>query len=359
MKFSDDEIRKAADRLRPFLAKILASKEDEYALIQASKDEVLARFQPIFSLQNIPSLTLEDYRSFLIFNNNRHWKSLQRMGPYHTADMKLLRKALGILLDENRPIKERLDLLLPPSGPMVPRFGAATITPIMLIAYPDKYGVLNKPAEDGLRAINLWPEFKQGAAFSEKYLEANQIYLALIKVLGIDLWTLDNIWWAILLDNISIQEKDTSIPESPDELERETQEIQRFGLERSLQDFLRDNWDRIPQLNDWSLYEEDGDQVGFEFNTNKIGRIDLLAHHKREPRWLVIELKRDQGSDQTVGQVLRYMGWVDKHLKKTGEDVQGLIICQSLDTGLQYALGHAMNVTSLLYEVQFSLREPK
>src|SRR5262249_35976603 len=31
-------------------------------------------------------------------------------------------------------------------------------------------------------------------------------------------------------------------------------------------------------------------------------------------RWLVIELKREQSTGQTVGQLLRYVGWVRRHL---------------------------------------------
>lgn len=40
----------------------------------------------------------------------------------------------------------------------------------------------------------------------------------------------------------------------------------------------------------------------------------------------MIELKRDKSSDAVVGQILRYMGWVQKHLAENGELVSGLII---------------------------------
>jgi RecB family endonuclease NucS len=36
-----------------------------------------------------------------------------------------------------------------------------------------------------------------------------------------------------------------------------------------------------------------------------IGPVDILAVHKKQPRFLVVELKRNQTSDQTVGKVLR------------------------------------------------------
>jgi RecB family endonuclease NucS len=70
-----------------------------------------------------------------------------------------------------------------------------------------------------------------------------------------------------------------------------------------LHEFLRDNWERIPDFKEWSLYEENGDIVGYEYNTGEVGRIDLLARHKTDPRWLIIELKREQGTDETLDQV--------------------------------------------------------
>ncbi len=128
----------------------------------------------------------------------------------------------------------------------------------------------------------------------------------------------------------------------------------RFGLERHLQDFLRDNWEQTELGKEWALYGEPGDDYpGYEYQTD-VGRIDLLARHKIDPRWLVIELKRGQTSDQTVGQVLRYMGWVNHHLAEPGDTVEGLIVAREL-TGSLYALEMQPAVAPNLYEVEFRL----
>src|SRR3972149_6261592 len=73
---------------------------------------------------------------------------------------------------------------------------------------------------------------------------------------------------------------------------------------------------------------------------------------------LVIELKRNQSSDDTVGQVQRYMGWVTEHIAKKGETVNGLIVSREKDEKLKYALMYANNVELMLYEVYFNLRYP-
>ena len=72
---------------------------------------------------------------------------------------------------------------------------------------------------------------------------------------------------------------------------------------------------------------------------------------------MIIELKRDQTSDQTIGQVLRYMGWVRKHLAQDNESVEGLIIARSSDEKLEYALAEVNSVNFMMYEVKFYLKK--
>lgn len=361
MQISKEAIHLAAAELRPILESANAGTGD-IADIFSSRDVVLARFQPIFALEHIPQLTTDEFLSFLIGKNNRHWSGLHRKGPQITTDMKLLRKALSILLDESQSLEKRLDTLRPLKKPsMVRALGRAFITPILMVAYPDKYGVMNNPSTEGARLLNVLPKFKGNDPFSQKYIEFNNMLLALAKELNIDLWTLDALWWGLIRE----KNRDTSSLEllttDDNSLEEDTAISDgsgRFVLEKYLQEFMRDNWDSIPELKNWKLYEEDDEIVGFEYNTNSIGRIDLLAHHITENKWLVIELKRNQSSDDTVGQVQRYMGWVFENLAKKGDAVRGLIVSREKDDKLKYALMYANNVEVMLYEVNFKLRYP-
>jgi hypothetical protein len=50
----------------------------------------------------------------------------------------------------------------------------------------------------------------------------------------------------------------------------------------------------------------------------------------------VIELKRDRVPDKTIGQILRYMGWIKQNLT-TGGKVRGIIVGQRLSDKLIYA----------------------
>ncbi|MGD8719879.1 MAG: endonuclease NucS [Candidatus Zixiibacteriota bacterium] len=332
----------ALGRLRGSAATL---KEGSYAFdfCIVYHDSVLARFQPIFELNHLDGLTEDEFRSFLILNNNHHWSGLHRHGPKMCADMRKLRKALKNLLDESKPIEERMDKA---TGD-VKGMGKAVATAILIVAYPEKYGVWNSTSENGLRNVGLWPEFEGGETIGEKYARVNEVLLTLAADIGIDLWALDTLWW-------DMDEEAGIILDGPGTVGGE--EV-RFGLERHLHDFLYDNWENTELGKEWEVYSEEGDDAGYEYPTG-IGKIDILARHRSKPRWLVVELKRGQSSDATVGQVLRYIGWVKGKMASAGEEVRGLVIAHEADDKIKYALNAVDGVYLMLYEVEFKLVNP-
>ncbi len=269
------------------------------------------------------------------------------------SDMTKLRRGLSALLAEDRPLASRLD----GATNDIYGMGKNVASAILLVAHPDKYGVWNNRSEARMKRLGVWPDFERGESFGNRYVKVNQVLLRLRDALGMDLWTLDGLWW--FLDQNDLSEPD---PESSDMLALAgegsaltAKTSQQFGLERHLHQFLRDNWDHIELSKNWAIYSEPGDlEAGYEYPCD-VGRIDLLVRHKREGRWLVIELKREQSTDQTIGQLLRYIGWVKRHLAGKDEPVQGLIICREADKTLQYALDAVPNVEVQSYEVEFRL----
>jgi hypothetical protein len=310
------------------------------------QSEVLARFQPVFDFDHLPNLQEEEFRAFLLHKNNHHWTGLHRLGGKICEDVPLLREALQILLDEGLPLSERF------TGAVerVKGLGKAIASPILMVAYPDKYGVWNNTSEGAMRELEVFPDFERGTSTGEKYEAINRTLLRLADEVGVDLWTLDALFWWYL-------EKGEDVESEP--LETDVESTQRFGLERHLHEFMVDNWQSLSLASDWEIFEQDGDPLaGREYPTD-IGRIDILAKHKTQPEWLIVELKRDQTSDQTVGQVLRYKGFVQKHLANKGESVRGLIIAHRLDPKIGYALEAVQDVALMLYEVDFRLIEPE
>ena len=340
----------AIGQLRECLARLQSTPT--YRDIVQPGDVVFARFRPVFSTEHIAELTEDEFRSFLLFENNHHWTGLHRQGPRICADLPRLREALALLLDESRPVESRLDTVVG----RITGMGKAIATAILLVGYPDKYGVWNRTSQAGMLQLGVWPSFDRGDSIGHQYGKINQILLQLRDALGTDLWTLDAIWWALNQDEFATSET----PEGVVTQAPEAAQVRgpRFGLERHLHEFLRDNWNHLDLGRDWALHSEPGDEeAGYEY-VCPIGRIDLLAKHRTEPKWLVIELKRNLSSDQVVGQVLRYMGWVQRHLAQPGEQVAGMVISHDADDSIRYALSAVANIELRLYEVEFRLKEP-
>jgi hypothetical protein len=124
-----------------------------------------------------------------------------------------------------------------------------------------------------------------------------------------------------------------------------------FDFEKDLQKYLNSNWSEIPLFEGWKLQKKDAFREG-GYNTGVVGEIDLLARHREEHRWLVIELKRHQGSDETIGQILRYMGWVKENLLGIDGKVEGLIICEVADENVRYALKCVSGVNLKIYSFE-------
>ena len=346
------DYREAVGTLKDILNK---ADQDEFLrnLIQA-KDQVLSRYQEVFTLAGIAQLEAEDFREFLMFKNNQHWTGLQRLGPPILSNIKALRAALQDLINEEIPVAQRLNDLLPGGKAKVRKLGKAVLTPILLITHPKKYGVWNGTSEGAMKALQLWPDFQHGLSLGDRYVQLNDLFLRLANDLSTDLWTLDALWWKV---NNPELEEDIEAIEGTETISSVTN---KFGLERHLQDFLLENWEQTQLNQEWELVEEGGDIKGYGYERpTDIGKIDLLAKHKTEGRWLVIELKRAQTSDDTVGQVARYMGWVKKNLASSMDKVEGLIIALDDDQKLKYALEVVPDIRFLRYQVEFKLVESK
>ncbi len=127
-----------------------------------------------------------------------------------------------------------------------------------------------------------------------------------------------------------------------------------FYMEKQLEDFLIQNWDNTHLSNDLELIFEDGEIKSQQYSTG-VGPIDILARNKHNHSHTVIELKKGQTSDDTVGQVARYMGWVKSHLRDP--EVNGLIIAKGIDRKLRYAIEglEGDNISLWTYNIDFQL----
>lgn len=177
----------------PFDLKKALSLPDIHHSI-ARRDEVLSRFGSLF--RDPSSLTAQDYHDFLSIKHNHHWSGLERLGRPAAEDMDNLRAAVSILVNEATPLSERFDTALS----MVDGVGPATLSPMLLLAYPDRYGVWNGTSEPEMRDHGIWPTFPYAASPGKKYEIINSVLINLSEELEVDLWTLDALWWVSKLE---------------------------------------------------------------------------------------------------------------------------------------------------------------
>lgn len=328
-----------------------------------AEQEVITRYGELFHPKHIDGLTVEDFKSFLLFRNNRHWSGINRTGNLITIDTARLREALKTLLDESQPLKKRLNVLFPPNKPTnyIKGMGKAIATPILLVVYPHKYGVWNEPSQQGLKQLNLLPQFVRGASFADKYLKINTALNNLARQYNLSLWQVDGVLGELtnagpsIINPAAIRNVEASEAEQIEEA-TETE----FGLEAHLEDFIIENWDNLELGKNYMLLDNDGDMISKQYQTD-VGPIDILARSKDQKEWLVIELKKGRSGDQVIGQIQRYMGWIWRNRINSGdgERVKGLIILKNTDKKLEYALEVAKDIELMTYTVNFSLKKSK
>jgi len=90
-----------------------------------------------------------------------------------------------------------------------------------------------------------------------------------------------------------------------------------------------------------------------KYRTDEVGEIDLLLKSANDDIY-VIELKK-AGTDKTVGQICRYMGWVRHRLAKDNQRVRGIIVTQDYDYRLSYAASVVNDLTVKRIQISFNI----
>lgn len=124
---------------------------------------------------------------------------------------------------------------------------------------------------------------------------------------------------------------------------------QGFALESQLRDFLAHNLGVLePGLR---LYEEEG-KSGIEYPVDG-GRIDVLAVDQ-VGKHVAIELKLSRGRNRALGQLLYYMGWLDRHFPNP--PCRGMIIAEEITEDLRTAVARVPGVSLYEYKVSMTVQ---
>jgi Endonuclease NucS C-terminal domain len=166
------------------------------------------------------------------------------------------------------------------------------------------------------------------------------------------LWVPDSDPQPLYKDDIETQElagAESGTARDGREDEPSVEAAREFAFERDLRNYLVKNLGLIePGLR---LYEEEG-ITGVEFDAG--GRfIDILAVDK-DGHYVVVELKVSRGYDRVVGQLLRYMTWVEQNME-TSKPVRGVIVANEITPDLKLACSRVHDLRLIEYEMSFKL----
>jgi len=330
----------------------------------ATQKAALEKYGNFFRPDNLPNITEEEFRGFLVIENNQHWTGIHRH-PSIYSDMGRLRKALAVLLDEKQSIQERLDNITDKNGPLyIKGLGRAVLTPILMCVYPEKYAVYNRISEEGLTRLGL-NRTKANDSFGKRYVAINEACHQIADQINQSLCLVD-VMFSLMVHGSSspLADPATFVGKSGTDgaVESESAPIITpagesflFPLEKYLEDFIVSNWEKTVFGKTLALHVED-DEIATQYSTD-LGPIDILARDKSNHDWVVIELKKGKSSDAVVGQLLRYMGWVKKHRATGSENVRGIIVTSAPDDRIKYAMLVSPSVSFYTYKVSFDLVE--
>lgn len=130
----------------------------------------------------------------------------------------------------------------------------------------------------------------------------------------------------------------------PDHSTQTTPQVSAKGAKRPLAEI---------NLEDFVIQQLDMIEPGLRLEERQLptpaGRLDLLCRDANGS-YVVVELKRTQGSDQVMGQILRYMGWLKETHPK--EKVRGIVVVGRKDQALSYAASAVSDVQVKEFKLQ-------
>ena len=344
----------------------LVKKTNDSPSVEERRKLGFDEYGDLFKTSNIEEMDIEKFRKFFNYKENQHWGGLNQNITLLISNPKNLKESLKILLDEHKPISERIDRILDASGESkVKGYGLARISAILHYAHPDKYGAYNNVSLEGLSKIgenpkdinHRWNSLTKG----ERYNLVNQRLLELSKTYNISLWAIDWVWWD-LVNNFSDGTTEEDESDETTFSKKTEDEKYRFALEKHLEEFLVENWEHTSLYKDLQLdilKDEDSDvSIGVQYRLLNGKKIDILCKNRKTNGFTVVELKRGGTSTDVVGQIKLYMGWLKKNFAN-GKTVDGIIIAREYSEDLKYALIDEKNIQLLTFKIEFELNNEK
>jgi hypothetical protein len=261
---------------------------------------------------------------------------------YRNNTIEVFNQKLRELYFGNSPFSQKVNEFFKLDG-----IGMQTLSQLLVALDSRKYPLITSQTKDVLeldaqqeqKALEIALK-KFEIVDSQQYLDLTLDYLAdfvifeqIKELTNLEKYTSVNniIWFANKEDKVGPEEA----------LEQYTS----FTIEKDLKEYLAKN----PHLLEKGLK-----MIGKEFPTKEVGNIDLLLVDNKGYD-VVVELKKGRASDDVVGQISRYMGWV---IKNRNKKTRGIIVVNEPDQRLDYSiLPFGGSIKIKYYRVKFDLTD--
>ena len=279
-----------------------------------------------------------------LYETNKRWfgqlLTMPNRNLIFESSLEKINKWFETLLFSNKSLDSILEYCLKENRIKGASHGLATL--LLYIKNPKSYNICLPKIQEGLRRIGRLQNHKP-SDFIKYYESFNKEVIELRNRFNFQPEEMD---W--IFSNLQM------VIESPEHENNEELESREFAYERDLRNFLAKNLNTIES--GMVLYEE-GEKVGIEYNAG--GKfIDILALDK-DHNFIVIELKVSRGYDRVIGQILRYIAWVERHLTTPKQKVKGIIIANEITEDLILAASKVDDISLFEYELSISLNRIK
>ncbi len=224
--------------------------------------------------------------------------------------------------------------------------GRAFIGKVLSVYFPDIF--INIFGHQDLFLEKIYSDYKPETHGVELFLRNNYLLLDIKNKYVSELS--NNEYTHLLYKIFEIKKPDDEFQGVVDESKIEALEVQHY------QTLIHRNFNQLFRGELKYFDEERQNERNGKFNTEEVGEMDFLAVDKNNDI-VVIELKRTS-TDATLGQILRYMGWVNRNLCKKDQKVKGIIIAEVKDNRLEYALTVVPNMTFRKMKLSVEIEGP-
>ena len=278
---------------------------------------------------------------FHLMRNFSANRALSRL-LYVNNGLELFNQKLRELYYGQAPFSKRVDDFFRLEG-----IGRQTLSQLLLALDSGKYPLITYQTKEALE-LDAQQEQKATEIATKKFqIENPEQYLDL---------TLDYLRDFVIFEQIkelTNLEKYTSINNmiwlANQELEGPEEALKSYtsvSLEKDLKEYLAKN----PHILEKGLKI-----VGKEFPAKEAGIIDLLLSDSKGYD-VVVELKKGKTSDDVVGQLSRYMGWIMKN--RNTKKVRGIVVVGEPDQRLEYSiLPFGGSIKIKYYRVKFEITD--